>query len=184
MYTASHKYGYRVTHPSMAMKPIWLLALPIQIGPDLNFNLAKYTTSTASSAEDDLTEAEARKCGGRFGRTSGEAQGAGRGGEGANRCWEHVVVRISEREEEEEEEEDTQKVTGKGGEAMGVIQGCADGRETHVVTEGVAEDGADQVTCNTGRGRSIRRLHDLCQGEHSPLGLHGSVKRSVHVVSR
>lgn len=138
----------------MAIQSTWLLALSVHIGPDLNSNLAKKTASTASSAEVDSTKAE--KCGGGFGRGSREAQGAGGGGESANRCGEDVVKRIGEREEEEEEEEDPQQVGGENGEAVGVLQGCADGGETHVVTKGVAEDWAHQVTCNREERRRIK----------------------------
>lgn len=80
---------------------------------------------------------------------SREAEGAGRGSEGADWCGEAIVGRVSEGKEEEEEEDDPKQVGGEDGEALRVLQGCADGRETHVVTEGVAEDWAHQVTCNT-----------------------------------
>lgn len=81
---------------------------------------------------------------------SGEAEGAGGGSEGADRRGEAVEGGVSEGEEEEEEEEDPQQVGGQDCYAVGVLQRCADGRETHVVTEGVAEDRTHQVTCSTG----------------------------------
>lgn len=80
---------------------------------------------------------------------SGEAEGAGRGCESADRCGEAVEGGVGEGEEEEEEEEDPQQVGGEDGDAVGVLHGRADGGETHVVTEGVAEHRAHQVTCNT-----------------------------------
>lgn len=93
----------------------------------------------------------AEKCGGMGGRGqgSGEAEGAGGGGEGAHRCGEAVVGRVSEGEEEEEEEEDPHQVGGEDSEAVGVLHRCTDRWETHVVTEGVAENRTYQVTCNT-----------------------------------
>lgn len=84
-----------------------------------------------------------------WGQASGEAEGAGGGGEGADWCREAVVGGVSEGEEEEEEEEDTQQVGGEDGEAVWVLQCRANGRETHVVTEGVTEHWTHQVTCNT-----------------------------------
>lgn len=80
---------------------------------------------------------------------SGEAEGAGRGGEGADWGGEAVVVGVSEGEQEEKEEEDPQHVGGEDSEAVRVLQRCADGREAHVVTEGVAEHWTNQVTCDT-----------------------------------
>lgn len=68
------------------------------------------------------------------------------GGEGANWRGGAVVVWVGEREEKEEEENDPEKVGGEDGEAVGVLQGCADGREAYVVTEGVAEDWSHQVS--------------------------------------
>lgn len=82
-------------------------------------------------------------------RGSGEAEGAGGGGEGADWCNEAIVGGVSEGEEEKEEEEDPQQVGREDGYAVGVLQRCADGRETHVVTERVAEHRTHQVTCNT-----------------------------------
>ena len=81
-----------------------------------------------------------------WGQGSGEAEGAGGGGEGAHGRGEAVVGGVSEGEEEEEEEDDPHQVGGEDGEAVGVLHRCADGRETHVVTEGVAEHGTHQVT--------------------------------------
>ena len=80
------------------------------------------------------------------GQGSGEAEGAGVGGKGADWCGEAIVEGVSEGEEEEEEEEDPQQVGGEDDDALGVLQGCADGRETHVVAEGMAQDRANQVT--------------------------------------
>lgn len=82
-------------------------------------------------------------------RGSGEAEGAWRGGEGADRCGDAVEGGVSKWEEEEEEEDHPQQVGGQDCYAVGVFQRCADSRETHVVTEGVAEDWTHQVTCNT-----------------------------------
>lgn len=79
---------------------------------------------------------------------SGEAEGAGGGGEGADWCGDAVVGGVSEGEEKEEEEEDPQQVRGEDGNAVGVLQRRADGGETHVVTEGVAEHRTHQVACN------------------------------------
>lgn len=79
---------------------------------------------------------------------SGEAEGAGGGSQGADWGGEAVKGGVCEGEEEKEEEEDPQQVGGDDGEAVGVLQGSADGRETHVVTEGVAEDWTHQVTCS------------------------------------
>lgn len=95
---------------------------------------------------------------------SGEAEGAGGGGESADRCGEAVVGGVSEGEEEEEEKEDTQQVGGEDGDAVGVLHGCADGRETHVVTEGVAEHRAHQVTCSDEDKGSVGSEH-CCVGE-------------------
>lgn len=66
---------------------------------------------------------------------------------------------VSEREKEEEEEEDSQQVGGEDGYAVGVLQRCANGRETHVVTERVAQHWTHQVTCKTSkRGNTITKF--------------------------
>lgn len=79
---------------------------------------------------------------------SGEAERAGRGAEAADRCDSSIEGGVSEGEKEEEEEEDPKQVGGQDGESVGVLHGGADGWESHVVTEGVAEHRADQVTWN------------------------------------
>lgn len=56
---------------------------------------------------------------------------------------------VCEGEEEEHEEDDAQHVGGEDGGPVRVLQSRADGREAHVVTEGVTEHRAHQVTCNT-----------------------------------
>lgn len=98
------------------------------------------------------------------GTGSGEAEGAGGGGEGADGCGEAVEGRVGEREEEKKEEENPEQVGGEDGEAMGVFQSSADGRESHVVTEGVAEDRTHQVTCSDENKSSVGPKHS-CVGE-------------------
>lgn len=56
--------------------------------------------------------------------------------------------RVREGEEEEEEEENPEEVRGEDDEALRVLQSRADGGETHVVTERVAQHRAHQVTCS------------------------------------
>lgn len=58
---------------------------------------------------------------------------------------------VSEGEEEQDEEDHPQHVGGEDGGPVRVVQGCADGWEAHVVTEGVTEHRTHQVTCNTHR---------------------------------
>lgn len=81
-------------------------------------------------------------------RGSGEAEGAGGGGESAHRCGEAIVGGVGEGEQAEQEEEYPHQVGGEDGEAVGVLHCRGDSRETHVVTEGVAEHRAHQVTCS------------------------------------
>lgn len=47
---------------------------------------------------------------------------------------------------------------------MGMLQSCADGRETHVVTEGVAEHRTHQVTCNTEEEETLKM--DMTSTQH------------------
>lgn len=75
-----------------------------------------------------------------MGQGSRKAERAEGGGEGADRGGEAVEGGVSEREEKKKEKENPQQVGGEDSEAVGVLQGHADGREAHVVTEGVAED--------------------------------------------
>lgn len=82
----------------------------------------------------------------RVGQGSGEAGGTGKGGEGAD--WEAVIGGVGEGEQKEKEEEDPQQIGGEDSESVRVLQSCADGRETHVVTEGVAKYRTNQVACN------------------------------------
>lgn len=84
---------------------------------------------------------------------SGEAKRAGGGAETARRRDSAVEGGVGEGEEEEEEEEDPQQVGGQDAEPVGVLQGAANGREAHVVAEGVTEHRADQMTCkSSGQG--------------------------------
>lgn len=83
------------------------------------------------------------------GQGSGEAEGAGRGSESTDWREEAIVGGVCKREEEKKEEKDPHHVGGEDGYATGVFQRCADGGETHVVTERVAEHWTHQVTCNT-----------------------------------
>lgn len=80
-----------------------------------------------------------------------EADGAEGGRQSADWRGEAIVGGVSEGEEEEDEEDDPQHVGGQDGGPVRVLQGRADGREAHVVTEGVTEHRAHQVTCNTHR---------------------------------
>lgn len=82
----------------------------------------------------------------RVGQGSGEAGGTGKGGEGAD--WEAVIGGVGEGEQKEKEEEDPQQIGGEDSESVRVLQSCADGRETHVVTEGVAKYRTNQVACS------------------------------------
>lgn len=56
--------------------------------------------------------------------------------------------RVCEGEEEEEEEDYPEQVGGEDRVTLRVLEGRADGGETHVVTEGVAQHRAHQVTCS------------------------------------
>lgn len=78
-----------------------------------------------------------------------EADGADRGRQSADWRGEAVVGGVGEGEEEEDEEDHAQHVGGEDGGPVRVLQSRADGREAHVVTEGVAEHRTHQVTCNT-----------------------------------
>lgn len=80
------------------------------------------------------------------GTGSGEAEGAGEEAEGADRRGHAVVGGVGEGEEEEKEEEDPQQVRREDGDAVRVLQRCADGGEAHVVAEGMAEHRTHQVT--------------------------------------
>lgn len=77
---------------------------------------------------------------------SGDAEGTGDGGEGADGGGKAVEDGVCEGEEEKKEKEDPQQVAGQDGETMGVLQGHAKGREAHVVTERVAQHRPHQVT--------------------------------------
>lgn len=89
----------------------------------------------------------------RVGQGSGEAGGTGKGGEGAD--WEAVIGGVGEGEQKEKEEEDPQQIGGEDSESVRVLQSCADGRETHVVTEGVAKYRTNQVACNRQKKTAI-----------------------------
>lgn len=99
---------------------------------------------------------------------SGDAEGAGGGSESADRCEEAIVGGVSKGEEEEEEEEDPQHVGGEDGYAVGVLQRCADGGETHVVAERVAEHRTHQVTCNTEEEETLTLDLQGCKGTWIP----------------
>lgn len=96
-----------------------------------------------------------------MGGDSGEAE---RAGEGADWCREDIVEGISEGQKKKEKKEDPKQIGGENDEAMGVLQGCADGGETHVVTEGVAEDWTHQVACSDEDKGSVGPKHG-CVGE-------------------
>lgn len=99
-----------------------------------------------------------------LGQGSGKAEGAGGGGKGADRGGETIEGGVSEGEEEEEEEKDPKQVGGEDGKAVGVLQRCADGRETHVVAEGVAQNRTDEVACSNEDEGSVGSKH-CCVGE-------------------
>lgn len=88
-------------------------------------------------------------------QASGEAKGAGGRSEGTDRCGETIIEGVCEREEEDKKEKDPQHVGRKNHEALWMIQCCADGRETHVVTEGVTQNRTHQVTWNTNEEESF-----------------------------
>lgn len=69
------------------------------------------------------------------GKGSGQAEGAGIRGQSAHRRGEAVVGGVCEGEQEEDEEDHTQEVRAEDREALRVLQGRADGRKAHVVTE-------------------------------------------------
>lgn len=56
------------------------------------------------------------------------------------------MVRVCKGKQEENEEDHTQEVKGEDGEALRVLEGCADGRKAHIVTEGMAQHRAHQMT--------------------------------------
>jgi len=80
-----------------------------------------------------------------WGGGSGAAEGAGGGGEGAHGRGQAVVGGVCEGEEEEQEEDDAHQVGREDADGVGVLHHRADGREAHVVTEGVAEHRTNQV---------------------------------------
>lgn len=135
----------------MAPWPTWLLVLWVQTGPDLNSNVAKkhpqpvYRWKVTWQQQKSVCEQE-----------SGEAEWAGGGSEGANWGGEAIVGGVSKGKEEEEEEKDPQQVGREDGDTVGMLQSCADGRETHVVTEGVAKHWTHQVTCNTEEEETLK----------------------------
>lgn len=85
-------------------------------------------------------------------------------GKGADWCKEAIVGGVSEWEEEEEEEEDSQQVGREDSYAVGVLQRCANGRETHVVTERVAQHWTHQVTCETVKRETLTKIEHTEQG--------------------
>lgn len=79
--------------------------------------------------------------------TCSGTEGAGGDCQGADWGRQAVEEGVGERKEEEEEEDDAQSVEREDGEAVWMLQGRAQGREAHVVTEGVTQHRAYQVTC-------------------------------------
>lgn len=81
------------------------------------------------------------------GRDVSGADGARRGGQGADGCEQTIEEWVSHGEDEEEEENNAQHIEKENREAVRVVQGCAESWKTHVVAEGMAQHRTHQMTC-------------------------------------